>query len=795
MFDKRLRLIHDFLENKKKLVLWIVVLLIAAASLGLPFYQFEGNIDLMLPNDRDIRRSINFLRDSKLSDKVIISLALTSSDKTRKDLFNAADQLAASLPPSLFSKVITGISVLNVMEALSVINYAPQMLGEKDLSFIDSQINAAGISEKLQGIYRQSLKPESIFMTSMSRTDPLGIRLLLLDKLRALPASMGYDVSIEDGHFVSRDGRHALLIIQTPVAMTDSPGCKKIVTALQEQTGRLPEYISADVIGGHLHTFSNEKVIKRDILVASTLLSVAFLLLFIAVFRDMRVMLVFIAPLVAVILSIGLSYLILGKISYLVIGFGTAIAGISTDYGLHVYIAARKGAGASQRVSLAKLLFVDAATTIFGFSALYFSHIQGYHQLASFSILCTIFSLVLALFILPLLLSMGKSNVLNPPEEKKLESLYLYKRMIVGSWALLTLAALFFSFNIKFDSEVTRLDGSEPEVLRAEKNFYDTWGGKSSQAIFVVTDKNYEDALETNDRIFQEATQALGAENFSSIAAFWSSEKTRKKNIENWNRFWKGERETKLKRLIREQSFKYQFSEQAFSPFFDNLYNGTTGNNNSDEFLSRLKERFVQEKQDGYQILSFFPDKKEHADAMAALSARYPGTFLVSGKAMSKSISDFTAKELKFLVPIAFMLNVGITFWFFKNVKETLIALVPLVTGIVWLMGLMSLLNLPLNVVNILAAIITSGVIVDYGIGMTYEYQYDLKIGTVIAVSLSAVTTIIGAGVLLFAKHPALFSTAVAMVICLLAGYLSSITVVPALCSIFLKSRIPEQAT
>ncbi|MEK6652403.1 MAG: hypothetical protein AABY50_05680, partial [Nitrospirota bacterium] len=423
---------------------------------------FEGNIDLMLPNDRDIRRSINFLRDSKLSDKVIISLALTSSDKTRKDLFNAADQLAASLPPSLFSKVITGISVLNVMEALSVINYAPQMLGEKDLSFIDSQINAAGISEKLQGIYRQSLKPESIFMTSMSRTDPLGIRLLLIDKLRALPASMGYDVSIEDGHFVSRDGRHALLIIQTPVAMTDSPGCKKLVTALQEQTGRLPEYVSADVIGGHLHTFSNEKVIKRDILVASTLLSVAFLLLFIAVFRDMRVILVFIAPLVAVILSIGLSYLILGKISYLVIGFGTAIAGISTDYGLHVYIAARKGAGASQRVSLAKLLFVDAATTIFGFSALYFSHIQGYHQLASFSILCTIFSLALALFILPLLLSMKKSNVLNPPEEKKLESLYLHKRMIVGSWALLTLAALFFSFNIKFDSEVTRLDGSEP---------------------------------------------------------------------------------------------------------------------------------------------------------------------------------------------------------------------------------------------------------------------------------------------------------------------------------------------
>ncbi|TAL26376.1 MAG: hypothetical protein EPN94_03405, partial [Nitrospirae bacterium] len=273
------------MENKKKLVLWVTVLLIAASTIGLSFYKFEGNIDLMLPDDKDIHRSINFLRDSKLSDKVIVSLALTSPDKTRKDLFNAVDNLAASLQPPLFNKVITGFSAANLMEDLSVLNYAPRMLGEKDLAVIDNWINTAAVSEKLRGIYRQSLKPESIFMTSMSRTDPLGIRLLMLDKLRALPASMGYDVNIEDGHFISRDGRHALLIIQTPVSMTDSPGSKNLVTALQAQIGLLPEYVSADVIGGHLHTFSNERVIKRDILVASTLVSIAFLLLFIAVFR------------------------------------------------------------------------------------------------------------------------------------------------------------------------------------------------------------------------------------------------------------------------------------------------------------------------------------------------------------------------------------------------------------------------------------------------------------------------------------------------------------------------------
>ncbi len=76
---------------------------------------------------------------------------------------------------------------------------------------------------------------------------------------------MGFDVAIEEGHFISRDGRHAMLIIQTPVKMMDSQKSKELVQALDERINKLPGYVSADVIGGHLHTVSNERVIKRDI--------------------------------------------------------------------------------------------------------------------------------------------------------------------------------------------------------------------------------------------------------------------------------------------------------------------------------------------------------------------------------------------------------------------------------------------------------------------------------------------------------------------------------------------------
>jgi predicted RND superfamily exporter protein len=121
--------------------------------------------------------------------------------------------------------------------------------------------------------------------------------------------------------------------------------------------------------------------------------------------------------------------------------------------------------------------------------------------------------------------------------------------------------------------------------------------------------------------------------------------------------------------------------------------------------------------------------------------------------------------------------------------KETLIALTPLVTGVIWLAGFMAILDIPLDVVNIIGMVVVSGVIVDYGMGVTYEYRNKLKIGTVTAVSLSAITTILGSGVLLFAGHPVLFSIGVSMTVSVLAGYLTSILVVPPLCDMFASTR------
>ena len=439
VFDTGFSLFNTFVRQHKKWVLLLVLVITAAAGTGLFFTRFEGNIDQILPPDKEIARSMDFLRGSSFSDKVIISIALTDPSKTSKELFLAVDQLSASLTPPLFMKVTSGFSVANVMDEFSVLQYAPQVLGTKDLEAIDRLINVETVSRKMRGIYMQSMRPESVFTSSMSRSDPLGIKMLLLEKMRALPASMGYDVAIEDGHFISRDGRHAMMIIQTSVAMMDSPRSKELITTLQERIKELPGYVKADIISGHLHTVSNERVIKRDISIVSTIASVSFLLLFLIVFRDPRVLFVFIIPFIAIVWAIIIATAVEGRLLYMVIGLGTAIAGFSVDYGLHVYIAMKRGVDSTQFVKLSRLVTINATTTMFNFLVLYVSQIHGYHQLALFSALCVFICLIFALFVLPLVLSnmTGLTPVTGLNIDDRLRSFRWPVKLCISVWAAL----------------------------------------------------------------------------------------------------------------------------------------------------------------------------------------------------------------------------------------------------------------------------------------------------------------------------------------------------------------------
>jgi uncharacterized protein len=445
-------------------------------------------------------------------------------------------------------------------------------------------------------------------------------------------------------------------------------------------------------------------------------------------------------------------------------------------------------------VKLAKLVFIDAVTTIFSFLVLYVSLIRGYHQLALFSALCVGICLLLSLVALPATLG---ARAERPPSAitvaGRLRARPWIARTVVAGWAVLTLGFLVLAWRVPFERDVKRLDGSGPEVLEAERRFHETWGGQADQALLVVSGSSLEQAMQRNDAVFEQAARVLGSERITSLAQFWPSRQSRAANRERWNRFWQEGREQKLRRLLAARGATYGFSPDAFEPFFAGLYGAGEQSPRESGVIARLLERFVVRSGAESRVMSFVPDEGQVIEKLQSVVAAQPGAFLVSGRVLSASISTLTARDLRLLAPLAVLFNVVLTWLFFRNLRETAIALVPVVTGVVWLVGLMSLVGVPLNVVSVVAAIVSTGVIVDYGLGITYEYRYDLRIGTIVAVTLSAATNVIGTGALLFARHPALHSTGVAMVICMLAGYLSAVVVIPSLCSLMARPLPADQ--
>jgi predicted exporter len=819
VFDKYAGRFYDYTARNRRPVLFILISLIIVGLAFLFSVEYESSMDEILPQNEVVSRSMAFFRDSNIAGKVAISLGLKSGKGDINDLIREADLLAGSLDRNLFTEVTAVISEAGFGKGVdAMLNDLPEMVSGEELSRTDAWITRGYVSEKLHDAYLQLLKPQGLFLNCMLRSDPLGIRMFVLNKLKVLSASTGYDVDIKNGHLVSRDGRHVLLIARAAVPVTDAVGSRKLLESLNRSLRGLPDYMSADVICGHTHSVSNEKLIKRDITFISIFVSVLLVALYVFVIRDFSAVLIFLIPVAAILLAVDLSYLFLGKLSYWVIGLGSTVAGITIDYGTHVYFAARGRSGSAPFVKhVIKPVSFGAFTTIAIFIAFFFSGIKGYTQLAVLTIITVILSTLISLFVLPHLLAKTDSrSSFTERFAEKAERSDLSNGLWVLSWIFLTLLLAFFSFYVNIEKDIKKIDGTEKEIILAEERFREIWGGEKTPAVLVVNAKDYEGALEINERIYKDAVRAIGAENISSMAVLWPSAKMRRENSVRWSRFWTPERIQKLRGLLTEEGKNYNFSENAFDPFFTSLKAADEKNPpsppfnkgrkisydhlNSGEVSPPLKkgeaggfadgagislfERFVQKTDDGYRLVSFFPDTEENVDSMNRVSAQYPGTYLVSAAVLSDTISEVVSADLRQMTWIAAISMIALTYLCFFNLRETLIALVPPLTGVIWLFGIMAILGLSINAANMIAGVLAIGLTSDYGIFMTYRSRGEVKGGTVLAITLCTVTTLIGAGVLIFAMHPALSSVGTTMVIGVGSGFLSSVLVVPKLCEL-----------
>lgn len=789
---------HAFCRRHRWGLLAASVLLTLAAGVSLRFVQFDKTLDSMLPSRSSIPRVMEILRDARLSNKIVISVGSVATGVVAREVMAVTDELAASLEKSaLITRASSDFSrAASVDDMALFFQAAPELLGESDLLAIEADLTPENVRAALRRRYLQLMKPEGSFLASAIRSDPLEFRWRIVERLQSVTSSFGYEVAMVDGHLVSRDGRHCLIVAETPIMPTDSTGALELSNMLEEKIRSLPKGFTVDLLCGHLHTVSNERTIKRDIALTNTVAGLAFLVLFFVVFRDPRaVFTIFAIPVAAALIAVPLTALVFGRVALIVVGLGSVIAGVSVDYAMHVYVAARRSKNAADAVlHVALPVSLGALTTCGMFVAFFSSSVPGYHQLAVFSILSILWALLFALAVFPHFVKPGPAGPVGE-EPGQSPASRLSPRSVGMVWAVLFAVCLWGSRNVRFDSNVLRMDGTESGILAGEQRFYEVWGrGETNRAIVVCEGSTAEAAQQAGDAVYR-AARASGVETgFTTLSAVWPSQQTREENLARWLAFWNPGRVAHTRRLLAQEGAAFGFATNAFDPFFETLasvpraHTGAVTNG----LLERLQGQFLQRKGEGWQCLSFYPDTAAVRELVQARSGAGHRVMLVSPQAVARNLSGIYGSEVMRISAVAGGIILLLTFVMVRNLRVVLISLIPSATAVVVLLGAMTVAGRKMDMANVFAGIVVFGLSLDYGFIMMHSYRRRLTEGTKTSVHVSAITTVIGTAALLFALHPVLFSMGFTLTIGILAGYCTAMWVVPALYTLWVEPHSEE---
>jgi predicted RND superfamily exporter protein len=152
----------------------------------------------------------------------------------------------------------------------------------------------------------------------------------------------------------------------------------------------------------------------------------------------------------------------------------------------------------------------------------------------------------------------------------------------------------------------------------------------------------------------------------------------------------------------------------------------------------------------------------------------------------SEDVENGSRKAALFIFLVVFAVMV-VTF---RSFRYAVLAAVPLLAGMIWMLGIYPLLGLKLNMINIAVIPLVIGMGIDFGIHIVHRFRVEQDLETVYlftgkAVFLSALTTMIGFGSLaLIGSFPSIASIGAILFLGIATCLIATMVLLPALLSL-----------
>lgn len=803
------RLILSIYDKFKKfpVLAWgLFLILTTGLILSVLSLSYKEDISAFLPLDGKNQTALTVYQDVSGANKIY---AIIST----KDTVNVEPQELAGGVETFVEKVEAMDSLHYIKDIMKEIDmdkmlsvadelYAniPYFLTDEDYVRMDSLLRDPDyvdfqVSEDKQML----LFPSSNVLASNISRDPLNLFTPILGRLRQ--AGMAIEFDTYDGYILSPDGKKAIVILESAFGAHESENNASLVSMLdnsKKETEKVNANLDIHIIGGPVIAVSNANQIKTDSILAVCIAGVLILGLLIYVFRSVRnILLIVVSVGWGWLFAMGVIALYYDSVSIIVIGIASVILGIAVNYPLHLtdHLKESDNPKAAIREIISPLV-VGNITTVGAFLCLVPLNSAALHDLGLFSSLLLIGTIIFVLLFLPHVVKTRTSKALSANDPMFIAKLagVSVEDSKCFVWSVLALTVIFgyFSLGTEFDSDMRNINYMTDEQ-KTDLSYFQSLlnaSDKTEQLYIVSSGKSWDEALEQS-RIIRTDIDSLVSDGLAvernKVYSFLVSKNEQQIKIKKWNAFVE-----KYKELFNTDlpaaAKKYGFSDDAFTSFH-NVISGDYDIHEFDYFkdfistvfVGNLSEDVSSGRKSLVQVVSVAEDSVDMAKGRLSENKEFDGLFF-DVKSMNGSITDTLSNDFNY-IGIACGCIVFIFLWIsLGRIELAIVSFTPMAFSWMWILGIMSMLGIKFNIVNVILATFIFGQGDDYTIfmteGLSYEFAYRRKLLASYknSIVVSALIMFIGIGTLLFAKHPALHSlgevTVVGMLSVVLMAYL-----------------------
>lgn len=790
--------LYRFFQKKRSLFWFSLLTLIGVLSVGASRITLEEDISKFFPDDPRVEKLSYVFRNAKFSERIIgmVSIADSATTPNPDSLIATAARYVDSLESNASEYIVSIQSEVDDSQLLEVVqsiqSNLPVFLEEEDYLEIDSLLKPENAKERLVANYRQLISPSGIVTKNIIVNDPLGISFIVLKKLQDL--QFDQNVEVYQNYLISRDHRHLLFFIEPKYKSGETGRNTAFLESLDQAAVSVSSgAIKASYFGAPIVAAGNAKQLQRDTLLTISIMLVLLAIFILGHFRKKRVPFLIMFPVIfGALFSLCLIYLVQGSISIIAIAAGSIILGIAINYSLH-FLSHLKHVDSIEDVirDLVKPMTLGSATTVLAFVCLQFVNASVLRDVGLFAAFSLIGAALCTLIFLPQFISrdyVARQSHRETFIEKVSQFSFENNKVLLILILVLTPFFLYFANDVKFNTDLSQMNFMTDELKQSQSRVESINKTSLSSTYLVSQSTSFQKALQHNEVVTNEIRTLYGAggiQKYSSVSAFIISDSLQRIRIARWNNYWKNKSDATIK-LVRSEGKALKFSEKVFQNF-ERLI-GTEYQIADQTMFSPFRKLFFDNhiiERDGLStviaLANIAPEKKQNV--LRQLEEK--GVHGFDRQMITNLFVEYVHEDFNFIVAFTGIIVFMALLLMYGRIELTLMTFVPMLITWIWILGIMALVGIEFNIVNVMISTFIFGLGDDYSIftmdGLLTEYQFGKKNLTSIRTSilLSALTTISGLGVLIFAEHPALRSIAGISIIGIVSVFFMSQTLQP----------------